>query len=111
MITDPSNGNVVSFIPINLTEGEESDSLTLRIAPEVEEGLLRGRLDPAAAVWARIAPAAWQAIGVTPIDLSSFFGSSVDVDFKIVAASPLPGVTRVLIGAGISRVSAAAWLL
>lgn len=108
--TDPANGETVSYIPLHLQEGEESVPVTLRVAPEVSDALLRGSVDAAATVMARIAPDAFQDIGVTPIDMAPFFGSSADVDFKIVAADPLPGVTRVLLSAGIARQAAAAWL-
>lgn len=110
MFADPNNGNVVSFIPVSLLEGAASEPLTIEVTPELEESILRGRTDAAASIWARIAPSAFQDIAVTGLDLSSHFGSSVDVDFKIIAAMPLPGVTRVLLSAGIARRAAAAWL-
>lgn len=109
MITDPATGLRVTTVPLYLEEGEESDPITLRVAPEVAGGFLRATVNAAATVMARIAPGAFQALGVTPLDMSAYFGSYADVDFKIIAADPLPGVTRVLLSAGISQRAAAAW--
>lgn len=109
MITDPITGERVSYIPLYLQEGEESDPITLRVAPEVENGLLQATVNAAATVMARIAPAAFQAIGAAPLDMAPYFGGFADVEFKIVASDPLPGVTRVLLSAGIAKRAAAAW--
>jgi hypothetical protein len=109
MITDPVTGNVVSFVPLYLMEGEESGEITLRVAPEIEDGELGGTVSPSATILAKIAPGAFQDIGAIPLDMSAYFGSFADVVFKIVAADPLPGVTRVLLSAGIPTQSAAAW--
>lgn len=109
MITDPDTGQTVTFVPVNLVEGGESDVITLDIAPEVSGALLRSGVDASAKIKARISPSAFQDIGASPLDLSAFFGSSVAVDFKVVAATPLPGVTRSYLSAGISKQAAAAW--
>lgn len=111
MIADPLNGNRVNFIPVNLLEGDETAVITLRITPEIADALLRGTLDAAASIKARIGLAAFQDLATTPLDLSGYFGGSVDIDFKVAASDPLPGVTRVLLIAGISRPRSAAWLL
>lgn len=110
MITDPTSGEIVSYVPLYLQEGEESVPVTLRVAPETAEALLRATTDVAATILARIAPGGYQDIAVTPLDMSAYFGSFADVDFKVIAADPLPGITRVLLSAGIGRNAAAAWL-
>ncbi len=110
MITDPGTGNAVEYVPIVLTEGEESLPTTLRVAPEVADGELKAPADERVTIMARIAPGAYQDLSSDPLDLGGYFGSHADVDFKLIAADPLPGVTRVLISAYIPRRSAAAWL-
>jgi hypothetical protein len=110
MITDPITGNVVEYVPLNLGEGEESAPFTLRVAPEAEDAFLQAPADSRVTIMARIAPGAFQDLSTDPLDLSGYYGSHADVDFKIVAAAPLPGVTRVLISAYIPIRSAAAWL-
>lgn len=110
MLADPTTGERVSYIPVNIIEGGESAPVTLTITPEVEGAEMSTPVSPSAAVWGRISPDAYQNLAVTPLDLSAAFGSSVDVDFKVIAAAPLPGVTRVVIPARIPKRQAAAWL-
>lgn len=110
MIADPVTGARANFIPVYLTEGQESPVTTLRITPEVGDATLKGEASDAATIMARISPSAFVDISATPLDLSGAFGSFEDVDFKIVAAPDLPGVNRVLISAGIPVQSAAGWL-
>lgn len=109
MITDPGTGNIVEYVPFALKEGEESAPVTLRVAPEVEDALLKSPADDRVTISARISPGAYQDLSVSPLDLSAYWEDHADVDFKVTAADPLPGVTRVLISAYVPRRSAAAW--
>lgn len=110
MITDPENGNRVSVVPVNLLEGNETDVLTVNIVPEISAPFLRGTVNAAASIMGRVAPDAFQDIALDPLDLSGFDEIGTDVELKVVASSPLPGVYRILLNAGISRPAAAAWL-
>lgn len=106
MIADPVTGSRVRFIPLRLQEGEESDPVTLSIDPETVDPIFKAPADDRVTIMGRIAPGAYQDLAADPLDLPD---GATDVDVKVIAADPLPGVNRVYISAYVPRNAAAAW--
>lgn len=110
MITDPSTGQAITYIPFSLYENTESAPVALRVTPQSATDVLEVSDAPEVTVWARIGAGAWFDLSSNPVSLSPYFESFLDFEIKAIAAASVPGLSRIELFLGVRRSGAAAWL-
>jgi hypothetical protein len=112
-ITD-SAGNRVGYCAFDLSDGQSSGVVVLRVTPADGHSLKATPADADVEIQSRETGSGdpFVDIGASPLDLSSYTpGTPVNFDFKAVAADPLAGVRRVVIYLGVISQGAANWAI
>lgn len=109
-LTD-SAGNKIGYLPVDLSDGEETDVFVLTVTPADGFTFLATPSDADVQIQARETGSGDPFVDLsTGIELSSYTPeTSVDFDVKVVADDPLTGIRRVVIYLAVTNSEAAGW--
>jgi hypothetical protein len=110
-ITD-TTGNRISYMAFDLSDGESSSVIVLRITPAAGFFLSASPGDADVEIQARETSSGdpFVDLATAPIDLASYTPETpVNFDLKVVAATPLTGVRRVVLFIAVTSSGAAGW--
>jgi hypothetical protein len=102
-------GEELTYWPVSIVEGEDSEELTFEVEMPVPMGTISAREDARVRTWCRKAgDPTFTDISAEPLDISSLTG---DVDFEIYveADGPIEGLERIPIPVIVGTSASAGW--